>query len=68
MTNRISIIYDRVRWEEKEIFNAFKERNIPFSKHDAKALVLRSDDSDESIQSSFGTSIIQRCISQICSS
>ena len=63
MNNRISLIYDRVRWEEKEIFNAFEEKNIPFSKHDAKALVLRSDDSTESIQSSFGDSVIQRCIS-----
>ena len=41
MNNRISLIYDRVRWEEKEIFNAFEEKNIPFTKHDAKALVLR---------------------------
>ena len=63
MNNRISLIYDRVRWEEKEIFNAFEEKNIPFSKHDAKTLVLRSDDSTESIQSSFGDSVIQRCIS-----
>ena len=29
MTNRISIIYDRVRWEEKEIFNAFKQPSQP---------------------------------------
>ena len=60
MSNRISIIYDRVRWEEKELFSAFEAKNIPFSKYDAKSLVLRSDDSNESIHSSFGSSILQR--------
>ena len=63
MSNRISIIYDRVRWEEKELFNAFEAKNIPFGKYDAKSLVLRSDDSDESIHSSFGSTLLQRCIS-----
>ena len=46
VSNRISIIYDRVRWEEKELFSAFEAKNIPFGKYDAKSLVLRSDDSD----------------------
>lgn len=63
MSNRISIIYDRVRWEEKELFSAFEAKNIPFGKYDAKSLVLRSDDSDESIHSSFGSTLLQRCIS-----
>ena len=63
MNNRISIIYDRVRWEEKEIFKALEHKNIQFSKFDAKTLVLRSDDSVQSIQDVYGNSILQRCIS-----
>lgn len=63
MDARIGVIYDRIRWEEKEIFKALEEKNIPFSKFDAKKLVLHSNDSDKSIQSTFGNSIIQRCIS-----
>lgn len=56
----ISIIYDRVRWEEKALFNAAKRLGYEANMIDAKDVAIGTDNGTH--PNYFGI-IIQRCIS-----
>ncbi len=58
MSSSLSILYDTIRWEEKALFDAAKEKNINVKMVDCKNLSISLDKSKED----FGT-VIQRCVS-----
>ncbi len=58
MSSDLSILYDTIRWEEKALFDAAKEKNINVKMVDCKNLSISLDKSKEE----FGT-VIQRCVS-----
>ncbi len=58
MSSNLSILYDTIRWEEKALFDAAKEKGINTKMVDCKSLSISLDKSKED----FGT-VIQRCVS-----
>lgn len=58
MSPGLSILYDTIRWEEKALFDAAKEKGIDTKMVDCKNLSINLDNSKED----YGT-VIQRCVS-----
>lgn len=58
MSSGLSILYDTIRWEEKALFDAAKEKSIDAKMVDCKNLSISLDKSPED----YGT-VIQRCVS-----
>jgi [lysine-biosynthesis-protein LysW]--L-2-aminoadipate ligase len=58
VSSNLSILYDTIRWEEKALFDAAKEKGINTKMVDCKSLSISLDKSKED----FGT-VIQRCVS-----
>ena len=58
MSAGLSILYDTIRWEEKALFDAAKEKGIEVKMVDCKNLSINLDKSKEE----YGT-VIQRCVS-----
>ena len=58
MSSGLSILYDSIRWEEKALFDAAKEKGINVKMVDCKNLFINLDNSPEN----YGTTI-QRCVS-----
>ena len=58
MSSGLSILYDTIRWEEKALFDAAKEKGINTKMVDCKNLSINLDKSPED----YGT-VIQRCVS-----
>ena len=58
MSSGLSILYDTIRWEEKALFDAAKEKGIDVKMVDCKNLSINLDKSKED----YGT-VIQRCVS-----
>lgn len=58
MSSGLSILYDSIRWEEKALFDAAKEKGINVKMVDCKNLFINLDKSPEN----YGTTI-QRCVS-----
>jgi [lysine-biosynthesis-protein LysW]--L-2-aminoadipate ligase len=58
VSSHLSILYDTIRWEEKALFDAAKEKNINVKMIDCKNLFINLDKSLED----YGT-VIQRCVS-----
>ena len=58
MSSSLSILYDTIRWEEKALFDAAKEKGIDVKMVDCKNLFLNLDKSKEEFQT-----VIQRCVS-----
>ena len=56
----ITIIYDRIRWEEKALYNAAKKLGYEANMIDAKDIVISTDNN---ISSNYFNIILQRCIS-----
>ncbi len=57
----ITLVYDRVRWEEKTIVDAAEKRGIAMSRVDAKSIFLDAlEESD--VEKKFGKVILQRCM------
>jgi [lysine-biosynthesis-protein LysW]--L-2-aminoadipate ligase len=61
--NRLAIVYDRLRWEEKELIKKAEEKAIELVKVDAKEIVLNLNEEKDKIKKLFGDVILQRCIS-----
>lgn len=57
----ICIVYDRVRWEEKELFDKSSKLGYPAKLIDAKTLSISTHNGNAS--ESFGDIVIQRCVS-----
>lgn len=60
---RLAIVYDRLRWEEKELIKKAKEKGIELAIIDAKEIILNLDESEEKVKKLFGDIVLQRCIS-----
>jgi [lysine-biosynthesis-protein LysW]---L-2-aminoadipate ligase len=58
-SNSIGILYDRIRWEEKEIARRLEERGAKAQMIDAKMQVLSLDTPEPSIP----PTVIERCVS-----
>jgi len=58
VSSGLSILYDTIRWEEKALFDAAKEKDIDAKMVDCKNLSINLDKSKED----YGT-VIQRCVS-----
>jgi [lysine-biosynthesis-protein LysW]---L-2-aminoadipate ligase len=58
VSSGLSILYDSIRWEEKALFDAAKEKGINVKMVDCKNLFINLDKSPEN----YGTTI-QRCVS-----
>jgi [lysine-biosynthesis-protein LysW]---L-2-aminoadipate ligase len=58
VSSGLSILYDTIRWEEKALFDAAKEKGIDAKMVDCKNLSISLDKSKEE----YGT-VIQRCVS-----
>ncbi len=58
MSSGLSILYDTIRWEEKALYDAAKEKGIDAKMVDCKNLSINLDKSKED----YGT-VIQRCVS-----
>ena len=58
MSSGLSILYDTIRWEEKALFDAAKEKGISIKMVDCKNLFVNLDNSSEEFETA-----IQRCVS-----
>jgi [lysine-biosynthesis-protein LysW]--L-2-aminoadipate ligase len=63
LTITITLVYDRIRWEEKEILKAIENRGLTVLGVDAKELILDSSRGSKDITQEFGTIVLQRCVS-----
>jgi len=61
---RLSILYDRLRWEEKALAEEVKKMELPVELVDAKAYPLELV-GDSRIDQIFGEVVLQRCMSHI---
>ena len=60
---RIGLIYDRIRFEEKEMIKAAKKINVNLKPIDSKDLCLNLSKSEGEYRELFGDIALQRCIS-----
>lgn len=60
--NEVGLVYDIIRWDEKALINASKRKGIPLKLIDCKKTYLNLEDT-ENLQETFGSVVIQRCIS-----
>jgi len=63
LTIEISLVYDRIRWEEKAISKAIENRGLLLRRIDAKELVLDSSKGDQEVERDLGSLVLQRCVS-----
>ena len=61
--SEITIVYDRMRLEERMLFEAFERRGVPFNKVYAPQQAVRFDSLDQLAEGS-GV-VLQRCVSQV---
>lgn len=59
----ISLVYDRIRWEEKALINASKGAGVPLKLVDAKKVYINLLDDAEAVKEVFGNVVLQRCVS-----
>jgi [lysine-biosynthesis-protein LysW]--L-2-aminoadipate ligase len=60
--NQISLVYDRIRWEEKALVEASRRLGLDIKLIDSKEIYLKADDFEEA-RNRFGDLVLQRCIS-----
>lgn len=63
MVNSITLLYDRIRWEEKALAKAIEAKGIDLKRIDSKTIILESDKSNEDVIKEFGDLALQRCVS-----
>ena len=62
MTIAITLVYDRIRWEEKAISKAIENQGLSIHRIDAKELVLDSSKGDQEVGRELGSLVLQRCV------
>jgi len=60
---KLNLIYDRIRWEEKEILNSCSKRNVDYTQTDAKAILLNNKNSNNHSDIFYDGINLQRCLS-----
>lgn len=62
-TALISLVYDRIRWDEKALITAAKKAGVALNAVDAKLFSLDASQPSSVDGNLFGNTVIQRCIS-----
>lgn len=57
----LSLLYDRIRWDEKELINCARSKGVQVKEVDVKKLILNLNDSK--VNEAYGDVALQRCIS-----
>ncbi|MEM1508115.1 MAG: lysine biosynthesis protein LysX [Candidatus Bathyarchaeia archaeon] len=60
---RISLVYDRVRWEEKALIEASERLGLNLNPIDSKEIYLNATENPDKLEGTFGDVVLQRCIS-----
>jgi [lysine-biosynthesis-protein LysW]--L-2-aminoadipate ligase len=63
MVRNLTLLYDRIRWEEKALIEKAKSMEIDMREVDAKTIVLDLAKSKAKFYGDFGDLVLQRCIS-----
>jgi len=63
MNRKIGLIYDRVRWEEKQLLKAASDRGLKLVMVDARSEPINLSKNYRELSEVFGDLILQRCIS-----
>jgi len=63
MTIEIGLVYDRIRWEEKQLLKAAQDREIKVKMVDSRKESVNLLSNYEEISETFGDPVLQRCIS-----
>ncbi|MEM2915688.1 MAG: lysine biosynthesis enzyme LysX, partial [Candidatus Bathyarchaeia archaeon] len=61
--NKIGLICDRVRWDEKSLIKAASKMNVKLNLIDPKAIYMDTSVNAEKARVEYGDIVIQRCIS-----
>jgi len=61
--NKIGMIYDRVRWEEKSLIDASKKAGLHLGLIDSKSIYVQTLGNFDKLKQEFGEIVIQRCVS-----
>ncbi len=61
--NRIGLVYDRIRWDEKALARAAAKAGLDLKMVDPKNLCIDALEEPEILKEEFGETVIQRCIS-----
>ena len=59
----MGLVYDRIRWEEKELIRASKEAGIPLKLIDAKKVYINLFENANVLKKVFESVVLQRCVS-----
>ena len=59
----ISLVYDRIRWEEKALIKAARSENVDLKLVDSKGVYIDTLKEPRKLKVDFGEVVIQRCIS-----
>jgi len=59
----MGLVYDRIRWEEKALIKASKKAGLSLTPIDAKELYFNIPENAKALKKTFGSLVIQRCIS-----
>lgn len=62
MVKRLTILFDRLRWEEKQLYNAARRLGVSVKLVDCKSLLFDCQDTRELLESVEGV-VLQRCVS-----
>lgn len=62
MTTCIGLVFDRLRWEEKQILDAARVRGVELRTIDAKEIHLDIEAKRENLEEQLGSIILQRCM------
>jgi [lysine-biosynthesis-protein LysW]--L-2-aminoadipate ligase len=60
---KIGLTYDRIRWDEKALFDASKNAGVDLKMIDSKEVCIDAEEKPENIQAEFGEVVLQRCVS-----
>jgi [lysine-biosynthesis-protein LysW]--L-2-aminoadipate ligase len=60
MTITLTLLYDRIRWDEKELLNSARAKGLNVKEVDAKSILLNLS---ETLEEAYGDVVLQRCIS-----
>lgn len=59
----MGLVYDRIRWEEKELIRASKEAGVPLKLIDAKKVYINLFENANVLKKVFESVVLQRCVS-----
>lgn len=59
----MGLVYDRIRWEEKELIRASKEVGVPLKLIDAKKIYINLFENANVLKKVFESVVLQRCVS-----